>query len=97
VTQWSPAQSPFRRSDPLARGHPDDAAIIDVAGPLGTSARNSRSSTCSEIETVGKLRTKQLVVCVNNEGYPASLEKRKIYVALRDAAAEKHGLLRIHS
>ena len=46
---------------------------------------------------MGKLRTKQLVVCVNNEGYPASLEKRKIYVALRDAAAEKHGLLRIHS
>lgn len=40
-------------------------------------------------------RTKQLVVCVNNDGHPASLEKRKIYVALRDAAAEKLGLLRI--
>jgi hypothetical protein len=38
---------------------------------------------------------KQLVVCVNNEGYEVSLEKRKIYVALRDAAADKHGLLRI--
>ena len=38
---------------------------------------------------------RQLVVCVGNAGYPASLEKRKIYVALRDAAAEKHGLLRI--
>jgi hypothetical protein len=36
-----------------------------------------------------------LVVCVGNAGYPASLEKRKIYVALRDPAAEKHGLLRI--
>jgi hypothetical protein len=46
---------------------------------------------------MGKLRTKQLAVCVNNEGYPASLEKRKICVALRDAAAEKHGLLRIDS
>ncbi|MGA7808297.1 hypothetical protein [Bradyrhizobium sp.] len=42
-----------------------------------------------------KSQAKQLVVCVDNEGYPASLEKRKIYVALRDAAAEKHGLLRI--
>jgi hypothetical protein len=42
-----------------------------------------------------KTQTKQLVVCVDNEGFPASLEKRKIYVALRDAAAEKHGLLRI--
>jgi hypothetical protein len=36
-----------------------------------------------------------LVVCVDNEDYPASLETRKIYVALRDADAEKHGLLRI--
>jgi hypothetical protein len=42
-----------------------------------------------------KPQTKQLVVCVSNEGHPASLEKRKIYVALRDAAAEKLGLFRI--
>ena len=40
-------------------------------------------------------QAKQLVVCVSNEGYPASLEKRKIYVALSDAAAEKRGLLRV--
>jgi hypothetical protein len=40
-------------------------------------------------------QAKQLVVCVANEGDLASLEERKIYVALRDAAAEKHGLLRI--
>jgi hypothetical protein len=39
--------------------------------------------------------SKQFVICVDNEGYPASLEKRKIYVALRDAAAEKSGQLRI--
>ena len=38
---------------------------------------------------------KQLVVCVDNNGYPASLERRKIYVALRDTDAEKHGLIRI--
>ena len=42
-----------------------------------------------------KSSAKQLVVCVENEGYAASLVKRKIYVVLRDAAAEKHGLLRI--
>jgi hypothetical protein len=40
-------------------------------------------------------RTKQLVVCIDNEGYKASLEKRKIYVAIRDPAAEKHDLLRV--
>ena len=37
----------------------------------------------------------RLVVCVKNEGYAASLEKRKLYVTLRDPTAEKHGLLRI--
>jgi len=32
---------------------------------------------------------------VNNERYPASLERRKIYAALREADAGKHGLVRI--
>ena len=40
-------------------------------------------------------QAKQLDVCIENEGYAASLEKGKIYVALRDAAAEKHDMLRI--
>lgn len=44
---------------------------------------------------MAKTPPKQLLVCVDNEGYPASLEKRKIYVALADRAAEKHGLVRI--
>jgi hypothetical protein len=44
---------------------------------------------------MAKPSSKQLVVCVNNDGYAASLEKRKLYVALRDAAAEKHDLIRI--
>ena len=42
-----------------------------------------------------KTQTQQLVVCVDNEGYGASLEKRKIYVSLPDAGAEKHGLMRV--
>jgi hypothetical protein len=42
-----------------------------------------------------KSASRQLVVCINSAGYPASLEKRKIYVALRDVAAEKQGLLRV--
>jgi hypothetical protein len=40
-------------------------------------------------------RARQLVVCIDNDGYEASLERRKIYVALRDPAAEKHDLLRV--
>lgn len=42
-----------------------------------------------------KSRSKQLVICVDNEGYEVSLEKRKIYVTLRDPAAEKLDMLRI--
>ena len=44
---------------------------------------------------MAKSPSKQIVVCVNNDGYAVSLEKRKLYVTLRDAAAEKHGLIRI--
>ena len=36
-----------------------------------------------------------LVICLKNDGYDVSLEKRKIYVAIPDAAASKHGLMRI--
>jgi len=39
--------------------------------------------------------SRQLVVCVNNNGYAVSLERRKIYVALPDSAATKHGLIRV--
>jgi hypothetical protein len=42
-----------------------------------------------------KPASKQFVVCIDNEGYIASLERRKIYLSLRDAKAEKHGLVRI--
>jgi hypothetical protein len=42
-----------------------------------------------------KTQAKQPVVCVENDGYAVSLERRKIYVALRDAAAEKQHMLRI--
>jgi len=40
-------------------------------------------------------KKKSFVVCLSNDGYAASLEPRKIYVALRDAAAERNGLLRV--
>ena len=49
----------------------------------------------SKLSTMSKSQSKQLVVCVENFGYLASLEKRKIYLSLRDPVAEKHGLVRI--
>lgn len=39
--------------------------------------------------------TKQLVICLDNTGYEASLERRKIYVVLRDASAERLRQLRV--
>jgi hypothetical protein len=44
---------------------------------------------------MAKTQTKQVLVCIDNKGYAVSLENRKIYIALRNAAAEKHGLIRI--
>jgi hypothetical protein len=44
---------------------------------------------------MAKSQPKQLVVCIDNEGHAASLEKRKIYIAIRDARAEKHRLIRV--
>jgi hypothetical protein len=37
----------------------------------------------------------ELVVCIKNDGYEASLEVRKIYRTLDDTDAQKHGLLRV--
>jgi hypothetical protein len=38
---------------------------------------------------------KRLVICINNTGYEASLERRKIYVTIPDARAEKLGQIRV--
>ena len=39
--------------------------------------------------------TRRFVICVENDGYPASLEKRKIYLALSDPGSSEHGLVRV--
>jgi hypothetical protein len=37
----------------------------------------------------------QFVVCIENKGYAASLELRKIYQVVEDTRAEEHGLIRV--
>ena len=44
---------------------------------------------------MGKAQPQQFVVCIDNVGYPTSLEKRKIYLSLPDAEAEQSGLVRV--
>jgi hypothetical protein len=83
----------WRKRKGIARVRLSDGSTHMAEWRPASGARNSRSSTC--FETMTKTQAKQLVVCVDNDGYAVSLEKRKIYVALRDAAAEKHNMLRI--
>ncbi len=40
-------------------------------------------------------RTKELVICIRNDGFPASLEIRKVYERIPDELAEQHGQYRI--
>jgi hypothetical protein len=66
------------------------------AAGIGRKNRAERvqdQTSALRFETMAQ--AKRLVVCIDNKGYAVSLEKRKIFVALRDAGAEKHGLLRI--
>ena len=42
-----------------------------------------------------KSQGKKFVVCISNEGYPASLEVRKIYEVVPDSSAGEHGLIRV--
>lgn len=37
----------------------------------------------------------RLLICLDNKGYTVSLEKRKVYLALPDATALKHGQVRV--
>jgi hypothetical protein len=38
---------------------------------------------------------RRLVICIDNSGYEASLERRKIYVSIPDGRAERLGQLRV--
>jgi hypothetical protein len=39
--------------------------------------------------------SKRLVICLDNSGYEASLERRKIYVAIPDSRAARLGQIRV--
>ena len=42
-----------------------------------------------------KKRTSQFAICLNNEGYEASLEVGKVYRVLPDREAAAHGYIRM--
>jgi hypothetical protein len=41
------------------------------------------------------MKTKQFAVCLRNDGYEVSLERRKIYQVLPDPGAAKHRQVRV--
>jgi hypothetical protein len=40
-------------------------------------------------------KSQHLVVCVDADGYPIDLVRRKLYVSIPDPEAEKDGLIRV--
>jgi hypothetical protein len=58
------------------------------------SAGKKPKSSASSREPHGRGR-RHYVVCVSNDGYVASLDVRKVYLALGDRSASESGLLRV--
>jgi hypothetical protein len=44
---------------------------------------------------MAKAQLRHFVVCIENEGFPTSLERRKIYLSLPDPDAERSGMVRV--
>ena len=58
---------------------------------MASVRRNSKSNSSSR----NKAKGGAFLLCVRNEGFPASLERRKLYPLVQDASASKHKLVRI--
>jgi len=59
--------------------------------PMESGAKSSRSNvTSTEL-----MKAKQFAVCLRNDGYEVSLERRKIYQVLPDPGAAKHRQVRV--
>jgi hypothetical protein len=69
--------------------------IVGDVEQIDTFAVGSGIRESARLRIMAKSQNKNFVVCVDNKRFRVSLEKRKIYVALRDASAEQHGLLRV--
>ena len=44
---------------------------------------------------IDHLNGKRFVICINNEGYEASLDRWKVYQCVPDKEAEKHNEIRV--
>ena len=58
---------------------------------MASARKNSKSNGSSHKQSKGEA----FVLCVRNEGYPASLERRKLYPVIRDTSAATQSLIRV--
>jgi len=69
--------------------------------PLVRSSQNWEKRIQTQITIFGlamkndRSQTVHFAICLNNEGYQASLEKGKLYRIVPDAEAKAHGLIRV--
>jgi hypothetical protein len=74
-----------------------EARILPTIDGISYEARRNRAEGIQDqipafkFEIMAKTQTKQLVICIDNKGYAVSLEKRKIYIALRDTTSALSG------
>jgi hypothetical protein len=72
--------------------------VGDSCGRISFVSRNTgrrKISRSSGTSTGRNSRGAYYVLCVKNDGYPSSLDVRKVYRALPDREAKKHGLVRV--
>src|SRR5579864_8844839 len=59
--------------------------------PMAWGVESSRSSASWSL----RVSNETFVLCIDNRGYGASLEQRKVYRAISDPGAEKHAMIRV--
>src|SRR5262245_6603687 len=69
--------------------------MVRFGGQNFTGMKRTASVRKSSRRSGTSTRSRRFVVCVRNAGYPASLEQNKIYVALPDEDAARHGQVRV--
>ena len=67
------------------------------SSPHGYWKEGNEAQALFGLETMKQRKSSapQFAVCIDNAGYPASLELRKIYQVLPDEKAAKHNLVRV--
>ena len=91
----------MRKGDPAGESHRYQVGVDLMSVPAIASCRWTEWAlllyTAARLPSLickGEMNTR-FVVCVKNEGFAASLERRKIYAVIQDARASEHQMIRV--